>query len=58
MNTILPDDLALAAAVEVAADFHARHSARARTYRYRIWRRRTPSPFEHAAQLVDAAADR
>jgi tRNA pseudouridine38-40 synthase len=31
---------------EVAADFHARHSARARTYRYRIWRRRTPSPFE------------
>ena len=46
MNTMLPDDLALAAAAEVAADFHARHSARARTYRYRIWRRRTPSPFE------------
>ena len=28
-------------------DFHARHSARARSYRYRIWRRRTPSPFEY-----------
>ena len=46
MNTTLPDDLALTAAAEVAADFHARHSARARTYRYRIWRRRMPSPFE------------
>jgi len=46
LNTVLPDDLAIAAAGEVAADFHARHSARSRTYRYRIWRRRTPSPFE------------
>lgn len=46
LNTVLPDDLAVTAAGEVAADFHARHSARARTYRYRIWRRRTPSPFE------------
>ena len=27
-------------------DFHARHSARSRSYRYRIWRRRSPSPFE------------
>jgi tRNA pseudouridine38-40 synthase len=34
-------------AVEQASrDFHARHSARARSYRYRIFRRRTPSPFE------------
>src|SRR5439155_22639714 len=47
LNTMLPDDLAVAAAAEAAPDFHARHSARARTYRYRIWRRRTPSPFEH-----------
>ena len=28
-------------------DFHARRSARSRSYRYRIWRRREPSPFEH-----------
>src|SRR4029079_6165369 len=41
-----PDDLAVIASAEVATGFHARHSARARTYRYRIWRRRTPSPFE------------
>jgi tRNA pseudouridine38-40 synthase len=46
LNTALPDDLAVTAAAEVTPDFHARHSARARTYRYRIWRRRTPSPFE------------
>jgi tRNA pseudouridine38-40 synthase len=33
--------------VEPAApDFHARRSARARSYRYRVYRRRTPSPFE------------
>jgi len=46
LNTILPPDVSVAAATEVAGDFHARHSAQARTYRYRIWRRRTPSPFE------------
>ena len=46
LNTVLPDDVAVIAATEVAADFHARHSAHARTYRYRIWRRRTPSAFE------------
>jgi tRNA pseudouridine38-40 synthase len=47
LNTALPDDVAVVAAEEAAADFHARHSARARSYRYRIWRRRSPSPFEH-----------
>jgi tRNA pseudouridine38-40 synthase len=46
LNTLLPDDLTVTAAVEAASAFHARHSARARTYRYRIWRRRAPSPFE------------
>jgi tRNA pseudouridine38-40 synthase len=46
LNAVLGDDLAVTAAAEVAAGFHARHSARARTYRYRIWRRRAPSPFE------------
>jgi tRNA pseudouridine38-40 synthase len=46
LNAELPDDVAVIAAEEAAPDFHARHSARARSYRYRIWRRRTPSPFE------------
>jgi tRNA pseudouridine38-40 synthase len=46
LNTALPEDLAVIAADEAAADFHARYSARARSYRYRIWRARVPSPFE------------
>jgi tRNA pseudouridine38-40 synthase len=46
LNTALPDDVSVTEAVEAAPDFHARHSATARSYRYRIWRRRTPSPFE------------
>ena len=46
LNAALPDDVAVVAAEEAAPDFHARHSARSRSYRYRIWRRRTPSPFE------------
>jgi tRNA pseudouridine38-40 synthase len=46
LNTPLPDDVSVIVAEEADADFHARHSARARSYRYRIWRRGTPSPFE------------
>lgn len=48
LNTALPDDVAVIAAEEAEPDFHARHSARARSYRYRIWRRETPSPFEQS----------
>ena len=46
LNTVLPDDVAVVAVAEAAADFHARYSALSRAYRYRIFRRRTPSPFE------------
>jgi tRNA pseudouridine38-40 synthase len=46
LNTALPDDVSVIAAEEAASDFHARHSATARSYRYRIWLRPTPSPFE------------
>jgi tRNA pseudouridine38-40 synthase len=42
----LPDDVSVIAAEEAEPDFHARHSALARSYRYRLWRRPTPSPFE------------
>ncbi len=31
---------------EAAPDFHARHAAVSRAYRYRVYRRREPSPFE------------
>ncbi|MBA2568355.1 MAG: tRNA pseudouridine(38-40) synthase TruA [Actinobacteria bacterium] len=46
LNTALPDDVSVLAAEEAAPDFHARHSATGRSYRYRIWRRRSASPFE------------
>src|ERR687887_2069182 len=47
LNAVLPDDVAVAGAEPVPDEFHARNSARSRTYRYRIFRRPTPSPFEH-----------
>ena len=46
LNTALPDDVSVITAEEAPADFHARRSAKARSYRYRIYRRRAPSPFE------------
>src|SRR5205823_1531741 len=39
-------DVAVVAAEEADADFHARFSARSRSYRYRVYRRRERSPFE------------
>jgi tRNA pseudouridine38-40 synthase len=67
LNAVLPEDVAVVAAEEAEPDFHARHSARSRSYRYRVWRRRDRSPFEHGRvwwyprpfdeeQLADAAA--
>jgi tRNA pseudouridine38-40 synthase len=46
LNTVLPDAVSVVAAEVAPPDFHARHSARSRSYRYRIFRRRAPSPFE------------
>ena len=46
LNPELPHDVAVVAAEAVPAGFHARHSARSRSYRYRILGRRSPSPFE------------
>ena len=46
LNTRLPDEVSVLSAEPRAPDFHARFSARSRTYRYRIFNRRTPSPFE------------
>ena len=46
LNALLPPDVVVAEAAEASAGFHARHSAKARSYRYRIYRRRRRSPFE------------
>jgi tRNA pseudouridine38-40 synthase len=46
LNAALPDDVSVVAAQEAEPDFHARHSARARSYRYRVYRRAARSPFE------------
>ena len=46
LNPRLPDEITVISAAEAVPDFHARHSARARSYRYRLFTRATPSPFE------------
>lgn len=46
LNAHLPADVAVVASEEAPADFHARHEARSRSYRYRIYRRSERSPFE------------
>jgi len=45
LNDILPSSIRVLEVEEVAADFHARRSARAKTYRYRIYRNAVCSPF-------------
>ena len=46
LNTRLPDEVSVVAVETVGDDFHARFSARSRSYRYRVFNRRVPSPFE------------
>jgi tRNA pseudouridine38-40 synthase len=46
LNAVLASDVAVVRAEEASPEFHARHSARSRSYCYRIWRRRERSPFE------------
>lgn len=46
LNPRLPDEITVLSAVEAPDGFHARHSARSRSYRYRLFTRSTPSPFE------------
>jgi tRNA pseudouridine38-40 synthase len=45
LNDILPDSIRVLEATEVPAEFHARKSARAKTYRYRIFRDAICPPF-------------
>jgi tRNA pseudouridine38-40 synthase len=45
LNDVLPASVRVLEVQEAAADFHARHSARAKTYRYRIYRAAICPPF-------------
>ena len=45
LNDILPATVRVLEVSEAAPDFHARHSARAKTYRYRIYREAICPPF-------------
>jgi len=51
LNGVLPGDIAAVSAQEAPEGFHARFSARGRSYVYRIWRRETSSPFERRRSL-------
>lgn len=61
LNSRLPDGIVVKQADEVPADFHARKSAVAKTYRYTIWNAPFPSMFyrryaHHVAQPLNVAA--
>lgn len=58
INSLLPDDICIKEVSEVADDFHARHSAISKTYRYQILNQRTRSPMKrlyswHVNQQLD-----
>jgi tRNA pseudouridine38-40 synthase len=44
MNAVLPETVAVRWVKEVPDDFHARYSARSRSYRYTIWNDVAPTP--------------
>jgi tRNA pseudouridine38-40 synthase len=46
LNPRLPDEITVTSAAVAPMGFHARHSARSRSYRYRLFTRTTRSPFE------------
>ena len=46
LNPRLPDEITVLSAAEAPEGFHARHAARSRSYRYRLFTRATRSPFE------------
>ncbi|HMJ73867.1 MAG TPA: tRNA pseudouridine(38-40) synthase TruA [Solirubrobacterales bacterium] len=51
LNGVGPDDLAVTAAAVVEDGFDARHSAKSRSYHYRLLTRSAPSPFERGRAL-------
>lgn len=58
LNGILPEDVAVLRADEVAADFDPRRWALGKRYRYRIWNGPTRSPLErHRAWMIFSPLD-
>lgn len=51
LNALCPDEIAVIAASEAPAGFDARRDATARSYRYRLLARPSPSPFERDRAL-------
>lgn len=51
LNALLPADVAVLASAAAAEGFHARFSARARSYRYRVLARSTPSALHRRRAL-------
>lgn len=51
LNGVLPHDVRVLASEDVADGFDARRDAKSRTYRYRVFTRRTASPFERGRAL-------
>jgi tRNA pseudouridine38-40 synthase len=51
LNGLCPDDVAVSAATVAADGFDARRDAKARSYRYRLLARSSPSPFERGKAL-------
>lgn len=60
LNANLPDDISATDAREVSADFHARYSARAKKYIYRVYNSRVMDPFlvGRAAQFIPRIDER
>src|SRR5438046_2642974 len=54
LNALLPPAIRIAAAEQVGPDFNARWSARAKTYRYRLWRGKlAPADIDRLYELRD-----
>jgi tRNA pseudouridine38-40 synthase len=51
LNGVLPRDVRVLESYRVPEGFDARADARSRTYRYRLWTREIPSPFERGRSL-------
>jgi len=46
VNALLPDQIRVLSVEEVSLEFHARRSARSKTYEYHLWRTPIVSPFQ------------